>query len=242
MHRLAENVLLKMHEIVTYEAIDNQIGRLNNESYWYKQSYSQFLRRFKETRGEADSGIWAERVALVYSWLPKIPLKSFALDADTLQVNIDRLTELESIFYDAELVTIGITAYLGSLHHGETIFSSYKGYYDVALREFLTPAGYIIHKEPNLDTQLSSITKLLHFMCPSLFPIFDTKVCKQLFGTTRQTYERYHMYVFGLQQFLQQSKIGTYIQSLAKELNLSPLYMIDLVIFNVEGSLKIPNS
>lgn len=155
-----------------------------------------------------------------------------------LQANIDRLSKLELIFYDAELATIGITVYLGSLHHGETIFSSYKGYYDVAIREFLTPAGYLIHKEPNLDTQLSSITKLLHFMCPSLFPIFDTKVCKQLFGTPRQTYERYHMYVFGLQRFLQETEVGSYILSLAKEMDLSPLYIIDLVIFNVEDSLK----
>lgn len=170
---------------------------------------------------------------MVYSWLPKIPLKSFALDGDTLQVNIDRLSELESIFYDAELSTIGRTAYLGSLYHGETIFSSYKGYYDTAIREFLVPAGYVIHKEPNLNTQLSSITKLLHFMCPYLFPIFDTKVCKQLFDTTRQTYERYLMYVFGLQQFLQQSEIGQYIKSLANKMDLSPLYIIDLVIFNL---------
>lgn len=231
-----------MHDIVTNEEIDNQIGRLNNESYWYKQSYSQFLKRYKETRGETNIGVWAERVALVYSWLPKIPLNSFAIDTDLLQVYIDRLSELESTFYDAELATIERTAYLGSSYHGETIFSSYKGYYDVALREFLTPAGYIIHKEPNLDTQLSSTTKLLHFMCPSLFPIFDTKVCKQLFGTTRQTYERYHMYVFCLQQFLQETKVGSYILSLAKEMDLSPLYIIDLVIFNVEDSLKKPNT
>jgi hypothetical protein len=175
---------------------------------------------------------------LVYSWLPKIPLKSFALEDDMLQVNINKLSELESIFYEAKLSTIGRTTYLGSLYSGETIFSSYKEYYDIAIREFLVPAGYVIHKEPNLNTQLSSITKLLHFMCPHLFPIFDTKVCKQLFGTTRQTYERYHIYVFGLQQFLQQSEVGSYILSLAEKMELSPLYIVDLVILNLEYSLE----
>ncbi len=230
---MTKNVYLKLNEILTYEAIDTQISKFTSDSYWYKQSYRQFIKRFRETRGETDIGIWAERLALVYSWLPKIPLKSFALDDDMLQVNIDRLSELESTFYDVELSTIRRTAYLGSLYHGETIFSSYKGYYDTAIREFLVPAGYVIHKEPNLNTQLSSITKLLHFMCPYLFPIFDTKVCKQLFDTTRQTYERYLMYIFGLQQFLQQSEIGQYIKSLANKMDLSPLYIIDLVIFNL---------
>jgi hypothetical protein len=172
---LTKNVYLKLNEILTYEAIDTQISKFTSDSYWYKQSYRQFIKRFRETRGETDIGIWAERLALVYSWLPKIPLKSFALDDDMLQVNIDRLSELESTFYDVELSTIGRTAYLGSLYHGETIFSSYKGYYDTAIREFLVPAGYVIHKEPNLNTQLSSITKLLHFMCPYLFPFLIQK-------------------------------------------------------------------
>ncbi|WP_374722892.1 hypothetical protein [Peribacillus tepidiphilus] len=237
---MREAILLRLEEILTYEAIDNQISSLNKDSYWYNQSYRQFIKRFKETRGEATIGVWAERVALVYSWLPKIPLKSFALDTDTLQGNIDRLSELESIFYDAELSTIGRTAYLGSLYHGETIFSSYKGYYDTAIREFLIPAGFLIHKQPNLDTQLSSITKLLHFMCPYLFPIFDTKVCKQLFDATRQTYERYHMYVFGLQEFLQRSDVGAYVLSIADKMDLSPLYIIDLVIFNAEDAVNVP--
>lgn len=112
---MTKNVCLKLNEILTYEAIDTQISKFTSDSYWYKQSYKQFIKRFRETRGETDIGIWAERLALVYSWIPKIPLKSLALDGDTLQVNIDRLSELESIFYDAELSTIGRAAYLGSL-------------------------------------------------------------------------------------------------------------------------------
>lgn len=226
------NLSSKIKDLLTYEAIDLQIDRLNNDAHWYKQSYKRFIKRFNETRGEVEIGAWVERIALVYSWLPKIPLNSFALDTNKLQLNIDRLTELESIFYDAKLVTIGRTVYLGSMYHGETILSSYKGYYDVAIREFLYPAGYILNQKPNLDTQLSSSTKLLHFMCPSLFPIFDTKVCKRLFGTTRQTYARYHMYVFELQQFLQETEVGAYIRDVADKMDTSPLYIIDLVIFN----------
>jgi hypothetical protein len=131
------------------------------------------------------------------------------------QANIKRLSELELTFHGAQFLTIGKTAYLGSQYHGETIFPSYKGYYDTAIRELLIPAGYLLHKVPKINTQLSSTTKLLHFMLPNLFPIFDTKVCKQLFGTTHQTYEKYHAYVFELQQFLEQSHVASYINSIA---------------------------
>lgn len=43
-----------------------------------------------------------------------------------------------------------------------------------------------MHQDPNFDSQLSSTKKVLHFMCPNLFPVFDRKVCKKLFGLEHQ--------------------------------------------------------
>ncbi|WP_066320492.1 hypothetical protein [Bacillus sp. FJAT-29814] len=230
---LKDQVFFKLDELMTRKVIKAQISRFDNSPYWYKVSYKPFIGKFDETRGNSSIDAWAERVACIYSWLPKIPLKSFKLEQNFLQETLNILTELESIYYDAELETIGTTSYHGYKYHGETIFPSYKGYYDTSIREFLQPSGFLLHQEPNLDTQLSSTTKLLHFMCPNLFPIFDTKVCKQLFNTTRKTFERYHAYVFGLQKFLQEGESAPYINTIANQMDLSPLYIIDFVIFNM---------
>jgi hypothetical protein len=226
-----ELLLFTLNKLLDYDSISLQLSKLN-EPHWYKYSYKTFIKRFKDTSGEISLETWTERVALIYSWLPRIPLSSFTLETHDLIALTSKLTELESIYYDAELALIGRTAYLGSDFHGENIFPSYKGHYDLSIREFLEPAGKLLHGKINIDTQLSSTTKLLHFMCPHLFPIFDTKVCKQLFGTTHQTYGKYHEYLFSLQEFLREEEMGQYIINIAREKNLSPLYIVDLVLFN----------
>lgn len=232
MGELKSLALRRLHEILKCKTIETQLSQLSNSNHWYKHTYLQFIKRFDETRGEKDMGLWLERVALVYSWLQKIPLTAFSLNTEELQKYINELSDLELMFYDAQLLTIGKSAYLGSKYHGEAIFLSYNGSYDISIREFLKPAGTILHRKSNLDTQLSSTTKLLHFMCPNLFPIFDSKVCKKIFEA-KQSYARYHAYVFALQEFLeQQSEVSSYIVSIAQEMGVSPLYIIDYMVFN----------
>ncbi|CAM5734250.1 hypothetical protein SAFG77S_11599 [Streptomyces afghaniensis] len=225
-------VLNKFNEILTSAEIEKQIEILQNSNYWYKYSYSPFVKRFNETRGTSGVDVWTERVALVYSWLPKIPRSSFATDLREIQEIINKLTEIERYFYNAELLSIERTAYQGE-YQGETAFSSCNGYYDMGLRDFLIPAGKLLHDTVRLDTQLSSTTKLLHFMCPNLFPIFDTKVCKQIYGpSANQTYSKYHSYVFGLKEFLENSEIVFTLKHHAEKMNVSVLYIVDLVLFN----------
>lgn len=86
-------VLNRLNEILTYAEIEKQIEILQNSNYWYKYSYRPFVKRFNETRGASDIDVWTERVALVYSWLPKIPLSSFASDLAEIQEIINKLTE-----------------------------------------------------------------------------------------------------------------------------------------------------
>lgn len=96
---------------------------------------------------------------------------------------------MESTFYDADLSLIGRTAFHGYQYSGEIIFPSYKGYYDTSIREFLEHTGYLLHKVPNLITQLSSTTKLLHLRVHiyslSLIQKFVTTFSKQLIKPTK---------------------------------------------------------
>lgn len=223
----------KLRQLLSKESVDNQINNFNENNYWYKSTYKLFLEKFQATRGSNHVNAWIERVALIYSWLPTIPLNAFTLNNKELQEQINILTELENYYFEAQLETIGKTSYLGSDpdFHGEIIFPSYNGSLDSSIRHFLYPAGKILHQDPNFDSQLSSITKLLHFMCPNLFPIFDRKVCKKLFGSEHQSYKRYHQYVFLLHSFLQETDEGKYICEQASKINVSPLYIVDLVLF-----------
>lgn len=219
----------KLRPLLSKESADNQIKNFNEDNYWYKL----FLEKFQATRGSNHVDTWIERVALMYSTLPTIPPRVFSSNDKELQEQMNILTELESYYFEAQLETIGKTSYLGSDpdFHREIIFPSYNGSLDSSIRHFLYPAGKIIHQDPNFDSQLSSTTKLLHFMCPNLFPIFDRKVCKKLFGSEYQSYKRYHQYVFLLQSFLQETYEGRYICEQASKMSVSPLYIVDLVLF-----------
>lgn len=226
---MIEKVYLKLDEILEKEKIETLISKYDENSYWYKSTYKKFINIFNETRGNKDIEEWAVRTALVYSWLPTIPLKAFSLDEATIKNHIFELEKLESRFYNKDLALIEIT-YDSNIK--ESVLSSQKRDSNIKISEFFLHAGYMIHKEPRLNTQLSSVTKLLHFMCPFLFPIFDTKVCLQIFGTKYQTYDKYFIYLLGVQQYLKKGKSNSYVKELARERNVSPLYIMDLVIFN----------
>lgn len=170
-------VFLKLDELLTQKVIDQRIEVFTTMNYWYKHSYPVFKKRFDKTREMESAEAWVERTTLIYSWLPTIPLNSFVLREDKLDEAKKRLTELESVFFDADLSTIGKSIYSTRLGREESIFPSYKSHPALAIRDFLKPASELIHIAFNQNTQLSSTTKLLHFMCPELFPIFDRKVC-----------------------------------------------------------------
>jgi len=238
MNKVEAHIFTKLEELLTSEVIEERITIFKGDSYWYKHSYRVFTERFATTRGKSTLEAWIERTALIYSWLPRIPLQSFHLKPAELQETIKKLTELESHFWEAELSTIGKTAYLGNEYHGESISPSYKGFYDVGIREFLELGSQLLHGKVNLDTQLSSTTKLLHFMCPQLFPIFDMKICNRIFSSNYQTYTRYTQYVFSLQKYLEEGTEAHLIKKYGNELGVSALYIIDLILFNTQVEAK----
>lgn len=125
--------------------------------------------------------------ALLSSWLPSIPNPTLDNQA------IEEMVFLEGVFYLAILENVGIESFLGAMntkHHGEMIFDT-KDRPPVLIKTFLEYADRITNISGRWEGILSTTTKLLHFMCPQLFPIFDEKISKIVFGN-KQTYARYH--------------------------------------------------
>jgi len=84
------------------------------------------------------------------------------------------------------------------------------------------------------DTRLNlpTTTKLLHFMLPELFPIFDSNVCKALYGNDRvEDYNKYHAYIFALLDFLEYEPEAGVLFRAAQDTKLPLLRVVDLVLF-----------
>jgi hypothetical protein len=236
--KLYHQAYSRLGELLTKENIINamiffeQKKQNDNNDYsekvaWYSVSYPIFLKRYEETRGSSDINIWAERVALLSSWLPTIPNPALNEKA------IDEMVFLESIFHHARLEEVGVESYLGDMntvHHGEMIFDT-NDCPPVLLKTFLENADRITNLNERWKHTIPTTTKLLHFMCPHLFPIFDNKVSSVLFGK-KPDYGRYHSYIFALRELLQKGSEFELLREIAKEKNVSVIRVVDIVLFN----------
>lgn len=205
----------------------------DDRGYWYSKSYPVFLKRFDETRSNNKSeSAWIERTACVFSWIPRIPV--VRLDENAL---FD-LAELENLLSTSKLWEIGTESYLGGLndpimgiHHGERIFGTGAGNLPVLIKEFVKLANSILNYGEE-RCNFPTTTKLLHFMFPNLFPIFDSNVCQALYGNARvEEYNKYHAYIFSLQDFLRDEPVTEAIFRVAQETKLPVLRVVDLVLF-----------
>jgi hypothetical protein len=69
-------------------------------------------------------------------------------------------------------------------------------------------------------------------MLPDLFPIFDANVCRAIFGNDRvEDYNKYHAYLFALQDYLEYDPSADAIFELAAQIKLPPLRIVDVVLF-----------
>lgn len=209
----------------------------NDHMYWYNKSYIEFLRRFAETKSNNDKeSVWIERTAYVYSWIAKIPVARLDKQA------IKNMAELENCFSSSKLWEIGNASYLGGLndpiraiHHGEKIFGDHMP--PVVIKDFLKDANSILNYG-NSNLNLPTSTKLLHFLFPDLFPIFDSKVCKTLYGNgTSTNYIKYHAYVFALQDFLKKPEAQELFK-LVEKTELPILRVIDIVLFQDDITIR----
>lgn len=238
---LYEQAKYKLNEILTVENINQSISNYHkkvnepvkdntDKTKWYYLSYPRILQRYKETSGLINQESWVERVALLSSWLPSIVNPALDMQA------IDDMVFLERIFSDLKLEEIGVESYLGAVdtkYHGEMIFDTSSGKPPVLLKTFIENAGNITNISGRWEGTLSTTTKLLHFMFPHLFPIFDRRINEALFGGL-QNYAKYHTYTFQLRELLQTNNESTkLIASIAEEMNISQIRVVDIVLFNI---------
>ncbi|GAX90041.1 hypothetical protein [Effusibacillus lacus] len=238
----SETVMNVLNERLNPDSIARGLSHLYKKSpsskvdrgFWYNKSYPYFIQRFEETRPVNQlETVWIERASYVYSWIARIPVTKLDHRA------IRELAALEHLFAGCTLQEVGTESYLGGLgdpkmaaHHGERIFGTGNGRPPVLIHQFVELANEIINYGSG-RYNFPTTTKLLHFMFPGLFPIFDSNVCRVLYGNEYiEDYIKYHAYVFALQDYLSGGKYSREILVEAERANLPPLRLVDLVLFN----------
>lgn len=225
-------LLSRENIIKTIKSYDNKISyqpiNHSDKTVWYAKSYPVILKGFARTRGLSDETIWVERIALISSWLPTIPNPNLNKEA------IQDMMYLEGIFNEVKLETIGIESYLGEMntvHHGEIIFDTAENRPPVLIKSFLETADRVTNLSGRWHGTLSTTTKLLHFMCPHLFPIFDKKISSILFNG-KQNYINYHNYIFALHEFLHNADETVLLKKISEEKDISIIRTVDIILFN----------
>ncbi|WP_077622359.1 hypothetical protein [Sediminibacillus massiliensis] len=222
-----------LQSLLTDENIDKSIENYKSKqeytednprdrTSWYHESYPLIIATFNNTRGQQQKGRWVARLALTSSWVPTIPTPALEEQAMT------ELSRLEMKYFNRKLEEINV---------GE---QEEEKYFDIGnaepimLKVFLQLADRIVNGGGNWDRSISSTTKVLHFMCPGLFPMFDGNINQIIYGNKSFNYPKYHGYVFALREFLQTSSQTGKIKKLAEKEQLSLIRMTDILLFHME--------
>ncbi len=201
-----------------------------NKLYWYYKSYNVFLKLFNSTLGKTNLEEWIKRVSCIYSWIAGIPRTNFESEI------INKLNELENTCSKFKLWELTSMSWSVCKIHKEKELK----YTDIILRDFKKPqliiqyflklACKLLNNSEGWDLSIASASKLLHFMLPKLFPILDTKVCQMLFGNKHYSYNKYYVYISALKNFLDNN---SEIVIIANKNDMSPLRLVDIVLFNI---------
>lgn len=105
----------------------------------------------------------------------------------------------------------------------------------VLIKDFVKATHRITSNSDHFDSNLSITTKILHFMHPYLFPIYDSKI-HHLFFKGDQSYSKYHTYIFTLRQWLEDHKqsILPILQKVAVQHRVSIIRVVDQTLFNLK--------
>lgn len=207
--------------------LQNHSIKYSDKGHWYAISYPVIIQLFEATRFEQTESNWVQRLAMVGSWLPTIINPKLSDEA------IRELQSLEERFYNVKLEEIGEEI------RGERIFKA-PNLPAVSIQDFVKATYQITSGAKRFDGNLSTTTKLLHFMHPHLFPIYDKKIHNRLFnGEGQQTYQKYHAYIFALRKWLEDNKETrlSLLKRLAREMNVSVIRIIDCTLFYTEEDL-----
>lgn len=201
---------------LTIPHVKGYLCQSRHQQDWYDLSYPFFVERFKETRSSYyEEHAWIERKAYVFAWIAKIP-HGGELNPKTIM----QLYPLEKEYCDKKLV--------------ELTPKELKAF---PLERFLKLADQLLTDGGHWISTLSTSSKLLHFMCPSLFPIFDKTICRTVFAQENPSFGKYEGYICALRKYLKQSEneeLAEYLKVKAKERNISVLRLIDLTLYRQE--------
>lgn len=239
MDNLIPKVEQKLFQKLTIANIEKALEILNSKkkqkfvkgdkNYWYFLSYPVILRRFSETKDIDLHEKWVERIALIFSWIPGIPYGGFNEEA------IRKLFLLEQNYYDVKLESTSVTKYEDSVKkkQGELTFRIDGKPKMETLDIYIKAADGLLNFGGRWNFTLATTTKLLHFMCPSLFPIYDSNINAIIFGG-QPSYSKYYGYIFALQRYLQKSETRPILEELARRECVSLVRLVDLILFNLE--------
>ncbi|WP_156289575.1 hypothetical protein [Oceanobacillus salinisoli] len=213
-----KNVYHKVRESMSKEAIDLAIhGESVDE--WQRLSYPVITKQFENLAGKHSKKAWVKRLAYTYSWHPQTP------SSVTPTPMKENFSTLEKKFFNASLRKVKLM----ETEEDEKLIRYKKKLHE--LSEFIVPIGSLIYGKEEIDYQLSSVSKVLHFMFPNLFPLFDRKACETVFGSNYQSYSRYFRYISAFRTYLQEGENAEYVIKQAEKEGLSPLYVMELALY-----------
>lgn len=200
---------------LTIPAVKAYLNRSLQNEDWYDQSYPFFVERFQETRRcYFEENSWIERKAYVFAWITKIPHGGkFNLNT-TLE-----LYKLEKEYCEKKLYELSSKELAG-----------------IPLDYLLKLAYRVLNDGGHWISTLATSTKLLHYMCPALFPIFDKKICRVLYSQENPSYGKFKGYISALYQYLNQTENEELIEYLKVKSNIrkvSVLRLVDLTLYNI---------
>lgn len=222
MKRNVDKAQMNLKQKVTRDTIDYSLRNQDQQpiDLWYQQSYTLILQRFSAGCEAFPTQMdqWIERKAWVGSWLPTI------LKGEINQADVALLAELESKYRTIKIVDM-TTDSLSTFNWEEDIY------------KFLEASDKILNGNGNGNwhENVSSTSKLMHFMCPQLFPIMDAVVCKEIISVKARNnrHRHYFDYFSALIGFLEEDvALKEYIVKISTEQKVSVLRIIDLVIFS----------
>lgn len=180
---------------------------------WFNLSYFHFINRFAETRrNNRCKEIWVERISFVYPLLARIPIEELDQEA------IVALAHIEDQYVHLAIHDITDIAW----HH-----------ISEQIRSIFARANQLVRYGKD-QFNFPTTSKLLHFMCPQFFPIFDHRICRILYGNDQlDDFSKYIGYMDALHRYLTQGVFSYLIMQEAKEKEVSPLRIIDLKLLNL---------
>ncbi|TGE31600.1 DUF6308 family protein [Desulfosporosinus sp. Sb-LF] len=205
--------LASLENNLTIPIVKAYLTRSSERLDWYDQSYPYFVQRFQETRRSYfEKDTWIERKAYVFAWIAKIPHGGELSPKLTFEIY-----KLESEFFEKKIFEL-----------------SGKALKAVPLEQFLKLADKFLNDGGHWNSTLASSSKLLHFMCPSLIPIFDKTICRVLYGQDNLSFGKYEGYICALREYLRQSEneeLLEYLKVKGKERHSSVLRLVDLTLY-----------